>query len=112
MFIRKKQSIIRFFLISNVKTIKFVLVYAFGNELLSEFIKDDDFQLVERILLKSLRATSDDNFIDIVIKILISGKNRHIDKSDFLERRLESKKLLMSRFIRSLQCVDELSSTL
>ena len=112
MSIRKKQSIIRFFLVSNVKTIRFVLVYAFGNELLSESVKGDDPQLAERVLLKSPRATSDDNSTDIVIKILISGKDRHIDKSDFLERRLESKELLMSGFTRSLQCVDGLPSAL
>ncbi len=112
MSIRKKQSIIRFFLISNAKTIRLVLVYAFGNELLSESVKGDGPQLAERVLLKSLRATSDDNSTDIVIKILIPGKDRHIDKSDFLERRLESKGLLVSGFTRSLQCVDGLPPAL
>lgn len=112
MFIRKKQSIIRFFLVSNAKTIRIVLFYAFGNELLSESVKSDGSQLAERVLLKSPRATSDDNSTNIVIKILIPGKDRHIDKSDFLERRLESKGLLVSDSTRSLQCVDGLPPAL
>ncbi len=94
---------------SNVQNSKNHLTHVSrGNIESSKSMQSEKARPAEEFLMENLRAASDNNLNEVIVKFLIPSIDGYVVKSDFLERRFESKGWLVSGFVTPLMFVKAL----